>query len=202
MSSVNKIPSVAKMLAFLKKRGFKDFSEVVPKNAFKLFGLQENFKINSGQLRRELHNLQREFHPDRFMNVPKASREKSYELSIFVNDYFQILENPYLRGQFLLGILTNKSMENINEQLENLQLEPEFLAKMMELRERIDDEPVGSLSRLDMMISADLDKMVDEIDKDFKSRNLDQILPKLARLKFLVNCHRAIRAKFDTFGTY
>lgn len=60
-------------------------------NYFKLFGMEESFSLDSGQLEVEFKNLQRQLHPDKFAMSSLEERERSTSNSSFVNQAFQVI---------------------------------------------------------------------------------------------------------------
>lgn len=163
-------------------------------NGFKLFDLEERFKIDEIYLQREMHKLQNLLHPDRFVDQHPEVQAQSNKLSAVVNDFYKILSHPYERGKYLLGLVSKKSDLEIEETLDKLQLNSEFLARMMEISETIHSPESDSreLSKLEYELEEELVKLVNELNEEFAKRNFDDIVKKLGTLKFVANCHKAL----------
>lgn len=171
-------------------------------NAFQLFGLEEKFNINQAQLKREMIKLQNILHPDRFIDEDVRKQEISNHLSALVNDFYHILEHPYERAKYLLSLVTNKTPQEVEKSLENLQMEESFLTRMLEIKEEIPTKSPSDLERLNYEIEQDLNSLIVELDKDFKSKNTEMILKKLGKLKFLANCHKSIADRRGSFSLF
>lgn len=173
-------------------------------NAFKLFGLNEQFDINTRSLQREMRKLQQLLHPDRVYDADKSIRDKAYHLSTLVNDFYEILNHPYKRAKYLLSVALKKSQDEIEKDLEKLEIDSEFLTRMMDMRETLEDPTTRPevLVRLELELSSDLRSLVKELNKDFENKNTDIILTKLGKLKFLANCHHIVTDRLGSFSQF
>lgn len=103
------------------------------KNYFKLFGLPESFDIDVTDLANRYRELQRRFHPDRFVTAPESERRLSLQLTAQINAAYQTLRDDVARGRYLLGLLGVSTDEDTDTRMD-----PEFLMEQMELREALD----------------------------------------------------------------
>lgn len=176
----------------------------ISQNAFKLFKLNEKFDISTSSLQREMRNLQKLLHPDKMYEADRPIRNKAVNLSAIVNDYYAILKHPYKRAKYLLSIKLGKSQDEIEKDLDKLKIDDDFLDRMMDLRERLEDRKTDShaLARIESELSSDLNILLCELTKDFESKNMDLILPKLGRLKFLANCHHVVTDRMGSFSGF
>jgi Fe-S protein assembly co-chaperone HscB len=176
-------------------------AQVKANNAFKLFNLEEKLKIDEQKLKREMHKLQRAFHPDKIISSGRQTNQQTDRLSTIINHSFQTLKDPYKRAKYLLGLKLSKSPDEIEIDLDRLQLEPEFLNRMMDMRERIEFEEKFSLMQLANQVNSELEELITNIDKDFQTENYQEVLKGLGKLKFLANCQTLLRSKVgdDTF---
>lgn len=181
-----------------------NLDQIMKFNAFELFGIKQQFKVDTNALRREMRQLQRILHPDKFVDENEENQRKSDYLSSAVNDFYTILTNPYERAKYLLSLKLDKSPSEIERSLDELQMDGEFLARMMEVREKISDRHCDTfeLKKMGSVIESDLQDLIRQLDQDFKSDNSMAILEKLGKLKFLVNCHRKIAERDDSFSMY
>lgn len=173
-------------------------------NAFKLFGLNEEFNINTRRLQREMQKLQQLLHPDRIYDADKSIRDKAYHLSTLVNDFYDTLHHPYKRAKYLLSVAMKKSQDEIEKDLEKLEIDSEFLTRMMDLRETLENPMTREdiLVRIELELSADLRSLTKELSKDFENKNTDIILTKLGKLKFLANCHHIVTDRLGSFSGF
>jgi molecular chaperone HscB len=137
-----------------------------PQNHFELFGLPQQFTVDSAALDERYRELQREVHPDRFATAPDAERRASMQLATRVNEAYQTLRQPLARGRYLL------SLHGVDAGTEtNTAMPPEFLMEQMELREAIEDaaDKPAELERLNSRLRTELKEayasMGEEIDR-------------------------------------
>ena len=104
------------------------------KNYFELFGLPENFTLDVAELTSRYRELQRRFHPDRFVSAPEAERRLSIQLTAQINAAYQTLRDEVARGRYLLSLQGVSTDEDTDTRMD-----PEFLMEQMELREALDD---------------------------------------------------------------
>lgn len=104
------------------------------KNYFELFGLPEKFDIDVTDLAARYRELQRRFHPDRFVSAPESERRLSIQLTAQINAAYQALRDEVARGRYLLGLHGVTTDEDTDTRMD-----PEFLMEQMELREALDE---------------------------------------------------------------
>lgn len=193
-----RIDAVVRMLD---ERGVKGAAEKLPVNVFKLFKIDQKFSISESRLRVEMLQLQRLLHPDRFFDQDQDSRAKSEYLSALVNESYETLRQPYKRAKYLLSLATGQSAEQIERRLDGLKMDASFLARMMDTRERIDSpRPLerAEAARLATVLQAEIEQLNSQLDADFAraAPDLDSVLSKLGKLKFLANCLASLEAKW------
>lgn len=158
-------------------------------SAFKLFNVEEKLIIDMRKLRDEMIKLQNQLHPDRFVNEESKIIDQSQLMSSYVNSSYLILKDPYERAKYLLCIRKNMTSAELEARLDRLRLDPEFLAEMMKINETIEESTPDSFSvlRLQSKLSQDIEKIISEMEKDLEGDRYDDMLVKLAKLKFLSN---------------
>ena len=194
-------PEIGKAVNLLKSRGIDANNPMLDQNAFKLFNLEPKFLVNTNELRREMRNLQRLVHPDRFVQKDSRTKRTSERLSSIINEAHYILARPYTRAKYLLGLKTGKSPNEIENSLDRLEMDPEFLSRMLELQEKL-----GSMfdQREMILIRDDLqreqDKLMAAVNEDFETKNHNNILEKIGRLKFVSNCYQIAEERLSKQG--
>lgn len=187
---------------FDKTTGKIRFDEVREQNGFQVFGLDQKFQIDTDRLKRQMYKLQRILHPDKFVNKDPEDQEKSSYLSSLINDYYGILKNPYKRGKYLLSLMTSKSDSEIEDDLGQLHLDSNFLARMMELRETAEshDTPLIDIVKLNSELESELDQLAHELNQHFQAKDVHKIRANLGRVKFLANCHEVAVNRLGSSG--
>lgn len=161
-------------------------------NGFKLFKLEEKFKIDEQKLKIQMQKLQKSIHPDKNVNKGQAAQEKSNDLSAIVNDYYNILKDPYKRGKYLLSLMTSKDITQVEDELDKIRIDQSFLLRMMDLREKIDSNDSDLNAELNLDLSKEIGVLEAKLTQDFERKNFANVYESLARMKFLLNCHNAI----------
>lgn len=171
-------------------------------NAFKVFGIEDRFNIDKSKLQREMRKLQNSLHPDRFVGKGKADQIMSEHLSAMINDYYHILNHPYKRAKYLLSVITNKSPSEVEDDLDAINMDPDFLSNMMDTRETIDDKSTDkqTLTKLHLQLESELNGLVKGLDKDFSEKNITNIYSKLGKLKFIANCVQSVSNRLESFS--
>jgi molecular chaperone HscB len=101
-------------------------------NYFELFGQPVSFQIDDELLARRYRELQRVAHPDRFANASDRDRRLAMQQASLINEAYQTLRSPLLRGRYLLLLAGVK----FNDEHTTTQ-DTEFLLDQMELREAL-----------------------------------------------------------------
>lgn len=162
-------------------------------NGFKVFGIDQKFNINTRKLQQEMRNMQRILHPDRFVNANHRVQHMSNYLCAVVNDYYELLCDPYERAKHLLALVENKTMQDIDRELDKVQVGKEFLTRMMEIQEKLDVYTKSSqleLEKLLLQVHYELGDLIKELDRDFANKDHKAIYDKLGQLKFLNNIYK------------
>lgn len=172
--------------------------EVKKQNAFKLFNLEQKLRIDQRKLQAEMRKLQNILHPDRFVYQPKPVQDLSSHLSAMVNEYYSMLRNPYERGKYLLALQANKSLSEIDSLLDKVELDEQFLAKMMEMRECIEDRiSMDQRQQIESELKMELQELTATLEGDLKAGDMQAILTDLAKMKFLASGSRINSDNFE-----
>ncbi|MBF0097730.1 MAG: Fe-S protein assembly co-chaperone HscB [Magnetococcales bacterium] len=102
---------------------------------FALFSLSAAFDLDAARLQQPYQDLQRAFHPDRFVQRSATERRLSLEQVTHLNRAYQTVKDPLLRSEYLLersgqgGAIDEKALNR----------EPAFLMEVMEQREALEE---------------------------------------------------------------
>jgi molecular chaperone HscB len=104
-------------------------------NYFELFDLPESFAIDLKLLRERMRELQKQCHPDRFINSTPQEKRISMQYTVFVNEAFTALKSPVTRAAYLL------KLHDVDVEFEkNTAFSAAFLMQQMDWRERIEND--------------------------------------------------------------
>lgn len=99
---------------------------------FALFGLAPSYELDAARLRQRLHELQREYHPDRVAHLDDSARHQAVRQSALINDAYDTLSQPVKRAHYLLrlrGVELPSDAATFSDTT--------FLMTQMELREEL-----------------------------------------------------------------
>jgi molecular chaperone HscB len=107
---------------------------------FAVLGVPRTWHLDHNLLAARHLALSRELHPDRFAQATPRERILSLERTTAVNDAYRTLRDPIRRAEYILrqhGI--GHADQDIARGLKAAATDPEFLAEIMEIRERMMD---------------------------------------------------------------
>ncbi|PSJ44935.1 co-chaperone HscB [Zobellella endophytica] len=105
-------------------------------NYFELFGLPEQFALDTQTLADTYRQLQMQFHPDKFAARPERERLLAVQRAAQINDAFSTLRQPLNRAEYLLSLHDT----DIRGEQQTLK-DPAFLMQQMEWREQLETIP-------------------------------------------------------------
>ena len=113
---------------------------------FELFGLPVAFELDRSTLDARYRELQRQVHPDRYASASDQERRISMQQAARLNEAYQVLKDPLLRGRYLLELRGLR----LDDQQQSLR-DTAFLMEQMELREELEavagaDDPLAVLA--------------------------------------------------------
>jgi molecular chaperone HscB len=108
--------------------------EAAPGDAFDLFNLEHEFRLQSDLLEDRYLKLSRATHPDHVKISPDLEM-RLLEVSSQVNQAYRDLKNPAIRAGLLLGRLLEKGKFTLNQS----HLPDGFLLAMLELQEELEE---------------------------------------------------------------
>ena len=62
--------------------------DILKKNYFDLFGIEEGIDINISSLNKKYNHLQQQFHPDKYANSSSHEKRLALQISSYVNDAY------------------------------------------------------------------------------------------------------------------
>ncbi len=156
----------------------------LPQNYFELFSQPVSFHIDAELLAQRYRELQRVAHPDRFANASDRDRRLAVQKASLINEAYQILRSPLLRGRYLLqleGVKFND--EHVTTQ------DTEFLMDQMELRETMakikqEAEPLVNLKNVLSDITSESELLYTALDNTLDKKQWNEAKLILNKLQF------------------
>ena len=153
-------------------------------NYFELFSLPVNFSIDQTRLSATYRELQKQYHPDKFVMQNDSERLRAMQKSTEINDAYQTLKTSSLRAQYLL------LLAGVDIALEQKTLrDTSFLMQQMEWRESIaaftedDQDKVDEFAQLLQQQVADLES---KIEVQLQNDELEATANSIRQLKFML----------------
>lgn len=161
-----------------------DFSQ----DYFQLLGLAKSYRVDQEQLATNYRELQRVLHPDRFATSSEQERRLSMQGSTHINEAFETLKDPILRGHYLLqlhGVDTMAGQETTQDGA--------FLMEQLELREELSEareqpDPYQVTARIMGSIRKQMQELMGQLELQFAqpdSEHLAAAQELLRKMQFL-----------------
>ena len=153
---------------------------------FELFSIPISWHIDRDLIETRYKQLQKQFHPDRFVTNVDAEKRLAAQTAAFINDAYATLISPLRRAQYLLK-LQGIEIDDENQTTSDI----EFLTQQIALREELAEieqleAPFEALSDLENR----LDKQYEELQVDFKESftagNYDEAMNSVVKMQFFV----------------
>ena len=153
-------------------------------NYFQLFSLPAQFSIDPVLLSHTYRELQKQYHPDKFVMHSDAQRLTAMQKRTEVNDAYQTLKNSCLRAQYLL------LLAGVDIALEQRTLQDtDFLMQQMLWRESIESFTEDDEDEIEIF-SANIQQQVNDlesnIEKQLQAEALEATADSVRKLKFML----------------
>ena len=73
-------------------------------NYFQLFEIKKNFNVDTNILEKNYFELQKKFHPDKYVNATDHEKRLSLQITSYINEAYETLKYYYLKSIYLLNI--------------------------------------------------------------------------------------------------
>jgi len=153
-------------------------------NYFELFSLPALFSVDQTQLSETYRELQKQFHPDKFVMCSDSERLAAMQKSTEINDAYQTLKNSCLRAQYLLRLaghdiaLEQKTFQDSG-----------FLMQQLAWREKIASFSAADEPEIERF-SADIQKQVVDLESLIESQlsidDFQSAADSIRKLKFML----------------
>lgn len=103
-------------------------------NAFQIFNVPVQFKIDLPELGMKYHEVQKMVHPDRFASASEAEKLAAQQWSTRINDAYAALKDPVQRAKLICSLMGSQ----VNEESSG-SIDEDFLMDQMARREAISE---------------------------------------------------------------
>jgi molecular chaperone HscB len=169
---------------------------ILKKNYFELFGLENNFELDTAQLQARYRELQRVLHPDRYASSSDREKRIAIQQAALVNEAYRTLKIPVERAKYML------KLENIELNEQGTTNDEAFLMEQMEMREAVEEartssEPQASIMHLMQDIEQKLRHCSSELANHLANRNFDEAKHAVYKMQFIDKLHSEVQALED-----
>ena len=155
-------------------------------NYFQLFKIEQSVIIDSNSLEKKYFELQKEFHPDKYVNAGDHEKRLSLQITSYINEAYETLKNDYLKSIYLLKV---EGFE-IGDQ-NNTISDPEFLMHQMELREEFEKISLNKNPEELKNFSSKIEKLKNEcllsFNKKYEEKMYNDASTKIKEMKFYIS---------------
>ncbi|CAF4812986.1 unnamed protein product [Rotaria sp. Silwood1] len=151
---------------------------------FHLFDLPRSFELDIKQLTKMFRNKMKFLHPDLFSNKSDIEKKYSQDQSSLLNQAYKTLSSPLARAHYLL------KLENITIEESSVQVESDFLKRIMEINEELIDEYNDQKTfptELAIKIRQEIDDHMKQLSNALNTMDLTQATEILARVQYFNN---------------
>lgn len=168
--------------------------DLFSKTYFEIFDIPVTIEIDLAKVSDMYRSIQKQVHPDRFVNADEKTRRIAMQQTSLVNQAFQILKNPVARLQYLLSL---KGIDIDSET--DTTMDAEFLMEQMEFREEIaevrtKDEPLDKLDVMAVKLKKQLSTFMSLFEKSYQNSELDDAREIVRKMQFLVKAQKEVTA--------
>ena len=164
--------------------------DILTSNFFELFDLPVSYDVDLTQLQQHYMKLQKQLHPDRFVNRSDQEKRLSMQHTSWINEAQTTLKDPVLRACYLL------KLKGVDVSLENeTTMDAVFLMQQLELRERLEhirlnyktaqDDPVSMLDSMAKEIKNSTKEMKQGFAESYQAEQFDDACEWIRKLQFL-----------------
>jgi molecular chaperone HscB len=159
--------------------------DILTSNFFELFDLPVSYDVDLTQLQQHYMKLQKQLHPDRFVNGSDLEKRLSMQHTSWINEAQTTLKDPVLRACYLL------KLKGMDVRLENeTTMDAAFLMQQLEIRESLEKikdetEPLDALDSMAKEIKNSTNEMKKGFAESYTAGQFNDAREWIRKLQFL-----------------
>ena len=155
---------------------------------FKLFGLPEQFALDTSKLATAFREQQAIYHPDRFIDADDQKRRVAVQSTGFINEANETLKSSRLRARYLLTLKGVEFDDEIDTTSDGM-----FLMHQMEMREALEEansssddheEALDAVEKVAKEVKALSQSLQNDFESAYDSDNLAGAKEAVLKMKF------------------
>jgi len=167
-------------------------SNIKDEDYFSLFDMNREYLLDSDFLEKRYFELQKEYHPDKFVGKNEGERLDGIKKSTLINDAYKALKSPLKRAEYILslnGIVVNDEQNTIKPN-------QEILLEAMEQREALlNAEKEEELNEIDVSNKEKRDVCIKDLEKSFDNNELEKAAELAIKLRYIEKFAEEIKLK-------
>lgn len=166
--------------------------DILNSNFFELFEIPISYDVDSVRIQRLYMELQKQVHPDKFVNASDREKSLSMQKTSWINEAKSTLESPVLRAVYLL------KLKGLDINLENeTTMDSGFLMQQLEMRERLEhvkreDDPLATLDSMAKEVKNATQELMNGFADSYQAEQLDDAREWIRKLQFLSKAKKEI----------
>ena len=160
-------------------------SDLFSKNYFEIFNIPVSFNLDEAQLSLLYRELQKEVHPDKFVNAGEQQSRLAVQITSLINQAFDTLKSPVSRANYLLKLAGLDIDHEKDTAMDSM-----FLMEQMELREEIESvrskvDPLDEIDRLMKHVKKMLVDVMQSYSAAYQKENFSEAHEWSRKMQFL-----------------
>ena len=169
-------------------------NDLFSKTYFEIFDIPVSTEIDLTKVSEIYRDIQKEIHPDRFVNADEQERRIAMQKTSLINQAFQTLKDPVKRLQYMMSL---KGIDMDSET--DTSMDAAFLMEQMEFREEIaevreKDDPLDKLDAMTSKLKKQLSTFMFSFEKSYQNSELDNAREIVRKMQFLVKAQKEVTA--------
>jgi molecular chaperone HscB len=166
--------------------------DLFSRNFFEIFQIPAGFDIDFDKVDPLYRELQKIYHPDRFVSASDQERRVAIQNASLINQAYQTLKEPVPRARYLLKL---KGMD-IDAETDTT-MDAEFLMQQMEFREAIaevrsTEDPLDELDGMLSVLKKDLQLLTEKFNRLYEESALPDAREVVRKMQFLIKARKEI----------
>ena len=155
-------------------------------NYFQLFEIEKSVLIDLNVLEDKYLELQKEFHPDKYVNASDQEKRISLQITSYINEAYNTLKNDYLKSIYLLKIEGYKLEDQNNTISDSV-----FLMHQMELREEFEKIKINKNTKehenFCLKVKELKNKCFEKFRKNYEKKLYEDASEQIKKMKFYMS---------------
>ena len=168
---------------------------------FELLGLPVSFEVNLSELNQRYKSLQKEMHPDRFVNNSEHEQRLSLQYAAFLNEAVATLKSPLKRSHYLL------KLKGREVDVEHYTIrDTAYLMQQMQWRETLEElggekNPLVTIEQLQTQVDELLNENSAQFKQAYETGNLVMAEEAIHKMHFVYKLQHELEVAYEKYDS-